>query len=309
MPNSSAPYLCGGVAFFLIMQAVPLSATPREHQRGVKDDHAAPTVMSDLVYALTGSYGGTIGKDVSQYRNCETEGSINVPFNDAATILGFNNEALRHYPVVLSRVREFFTWHIDPAKYNLLARMLLDLVEHDDDILESDELYVLANGQPMTKADMRKESDFHIDSLLLGVLHYALVRRCGKNSLGVPTLDLYSDKKGQKRVFNGRAGLGINRDINATLSASDAGPDTCSQEQPAQNEKEAPQAEQAAHDGQEPVDAEVITDGYIPRREYSHGAGAQINIIHHQTKVVQTGANSVSIANNMGTINISRGSK
>ena len=308
MPNSSAPYLCGGVVFFLIMQAVPLSATPRERLQGMKDDHAAPIVMSDLVYALTGSYGGTIGKDVSQYRNCEIEGSINVPFNDAATLSTLNDDTLRHYPLVLKRIREFITWHIEPVKYNLLAKMLLDVVENDSEILDGDDLFILANGQPMTRAEIQKESDFHIDALLLGVLHYALVRRCGKNSLGVPTLDLYSDKKAQKRVFNGRAGLGVNRDIHATLSGDDT-QDVRSQDQPVQNKKETPQTEQAECDAQDPVEAEVVTDGYIPHREYLHGTGAQINIIRRQTNVVQTGANSVSIANNTGTINISRGSK
>lgn len=307
MPDSRAPYLCGGVVFSLIMQTVPLSATPKEHLQGMKDDHSAPIVMSDLVYAVTGSYGGTIGKDVSQYRNCESEGSINVPFNHATTITSFDDRVRRSYALALNMIREFVTWHIVPAKYDLLAKMLLEIVEYDDAILESDELLVLTNGQPVTKVAIRKECNFHIDSLLLGVLHYALVRRCGKNGLGIPTLDLFSEKKGQKRIFNGRAGLGITRYINAALS--DATPDDCAQGNSAQNEKEAPQAEQVEHEAQDSTEAEVIQDEYVPRREYSHGTGAQINIIRHQTNVVQTGANSVSIANNTGTINIGRGSK
>ena len=83
MTNNKVPYLCGGVLFFLLAQAKPSGGTARDHAAGVKDSHKAPTVMADLIYAVTGTTGIEASKDTSNYRECVNSGSINVPFNDA----------------------------------------------------------------------------------------------------------------------------------------------------------------------------------------------------------------------------------
>ena len=77
-------YLCGGVLFFLLIQATQQNGSARDHRNGIKDDHSAPILMSDLIYTFTGSHNYGAEKDTSQYRECLSEGSINVPFNDIA---------------------------------------------------------------------------------------------------------------------------------------------------------------------------------------------------------------------------------
>ena len=84
MPETRFPYLCGGVLYFLLAQTKASRGTARDHRNGIKDDHSDPIMMGDLIYTFTGSTNFGASKDTSLYRECGSEGSINVPFNDPA---------------------------------------------------------------------------------------------------------------------------------------------------------------------------------------------------------------------------------
>lgn len=76
-------YLCGGVLFFLLTQTTYANGSARNHREGIKDDHSNPILMADLIYTFTGDPNPIqAGKDVSKYKECLSEGSINVPFNE-----------------------------------------------------------------------------------------------------------------------------------------------------------------------------------------------------------------------------------
>ena len=66
----------------------------------------------------------------------------------------------------------------------------------------------------MTKAELRTESFFEYQPFLVGVLHFILMRRAGKNELGIPTLDAITEKvKSKERQYNGHLGESITRTI------------------------------------------------------------------------------------------------
>ena len=219
MTNSKVPYLCGGVLFFLLAQAKPSGGTARDHAAGVKDNHKAPTVMADLVYAVTGAAGINAPKDTSKYRECQSNGSVNIPFNEAAVCDSYDSEVKNKYSATLGRMTEFVNWHIAPTKTDWLVKAILEIIETDEDILGTDLFYIQPNGQPVSKADICDMTEFVLPALLVGVMHFITVHRQDKNELGAATLDALGTKVYKReRVYGGKLGAKIQRAIRTQHS-------------------------------------------------------------------------------------------
>lgn len=212
------PFLCGGVFFFLIKEALLTNASSRDHRQGIKDNHSNPIVMADLLYAFTGTQNFiTAPKDVSKYKDCLSEGSINVPFNERSRIDSYDHAVKNKYSDTLKRMSEFIEWHIDLDRKEWLVKALLDVIENDTDITDADLFYIKRNGCPVSKQDIRTITDFELAPFLVGVLHYIATARCDRNTNGVDTLDAWSTKKPYKeRVYNGNAGETIIRTIHVS---------------------------------------------------------------------------------------------
>lgn len=218
MPEKKIPYLCGCVLYLLLRKATLPDASPRQHKEGVKDEHKNPIFMADLVYTFTGVQ--TVGSetDTSRYREGKKEGSINVPFNDSAYISSFDDTVKHRYGEALDRVCQFVTWHLNPEMRGWFVKACLDVIDNDEDIEDDDIFYVRGDGSTISKSGLRTESIFELQPFLLGILHYVLVRRADKNSLGIPTLDANSEKiKYKERRYNGQLGSGIKRTITVKL--------------------------------------------------------------------------------------------
>lgn len=218
MPEKKIPYLCGCVLYLLLRKATLPDASPRQHKEGVKDEHKNPIFMADLVYTFTGVQ--TVGSetDTSRYREGKKEGSINVPFNDSAYISSFDDTVKHRYGEALDRVCRFVTWHLNPEMRGWFVKACLDVIDNDEDIKDDDVFYVRSDGSTISKSGLRTESIFELQPFLLGILHYVLVRRADKNSLGIPTLDANSEKiKYKERRYNGQLGSGITRTITVSL--------------------------------------------------------------------------------------------
>ncbi|RHR20944.1 hypothetical protein DWX43_25240 [Clostridium sp. AF19-22AC] len=213
------PYLCGGVFFLLLGQATHKNGSSKDHTNGIKDNHSNTKVTVDLIYALSeGTYYPEAPKDISNYRNCKSEGSINVPFNDTAFAQSYDYLVKNKYSDALKRMSEFNEMHIDYSKSTWLVTALLDVIENDHSIMESDNFFIQETGLSVKKADIRNMTDFTFQSFLVGVLHYILMYRGNKNSLGITTLDAWSTQAPRKpRIYNGNAGDAVNRAINVTL--------------------------------------------------------------------------------------------
>ena len=218
MPENKIPYLCGGVLFFLMAHMKPSTGTARDHQSGLKDDHSDPVVMQDLIFAVKGSEYTTAAKDTSNYRECKNNGSVNVPFNDVALCSSYDNAVKSNYSDTLGRMSEFVQGHLDLSKKEWFIKVLLDIIENDADIAETDEFYVECNGSPKTKANIRTTEEFSLPAFLVGIVHYILVNRHDKNTLGVATLEAWGQKTPHKpRKYTGNAGESITRNISVSV--------------------------------------------------------------------------------------------
>ena len=218
MPEKKIPYLCGCVLYLLLRKATLPDASPRQHKEGVKDGHKNPIFMADLVYTFTGVQTVGSDTDTSRYREGKKEGSINVPFNDSAYISSFDDTVKHRYGEALDRVCQFVTWHLNPEMRGWFVKACLDVIDNDEDIEDDEVFYVKGDGSTISKSGLRTESIFELQPFLLGILHYVLVRRADKNSLGIPTLDANSEKiRYKERRYNGQLGSGITRTITVKL--------------------------------------------------------------------------------------------
>lgn len=218
MDKSKTPYLCGGVLFFLLTQASLPDGTAHDHQAGKKDEHSEPILMRDLIYAFTGSQNYGAQKDTSKYKDCESEGSINIPFNDIAKCTSYDNTVRENYPVALSRMDEFVDWHFETDMKGWFVKAILEIIENDTAIDESEQFFILEEGQPITKGEIRLKENYDLSAFLVGTLHFIATKRREKNNLGVPTLETIGEKKARKpRRYTGNLGEAITRAIKVSF--------------------------------------------------------------------------------------------
>ena len=218
MEESKTPYLCGGVLFFLLTQASLPDGTARDHKAGKKDEHSEPILMRDLIYAFTGSQNYGAQKDTSKYKDCESEGSINIPFNDIAKCTSYDNIVRENYSVALSRMDEFVDWHFETNMKGWLVKAILEIIENDTDIDESEQFFISEDGQPITKGEIRLKGNYDLSAFLVGTLHFIATKRREKNNLGVPTLEAIGEKKPRKpRRYTGNLGETITREIKVSF--------------------------------------------------------------------------------------------
>ena len=295
MPETKFPYLCGGVLYFLLAQTKASKGSARDHRNGIKDDHSDPIMMGDLIYTFTGNTNFGTSKDTSLYRECDSEGSINVPFNDSAFATSYDSTVKYHYGEALSRMCEFVDWHLNDKKDEWLVKALVDIIERDSDITDTDVFYINSDGHPSTKAEIRTMTYFEIQPVLVGIVHYILTARMNCNRLGITTLDNWGEKKTRsERRYTGGAGAGISRRIDVERYSPAA-------EDLSEKEKTAPPEDPEEPDT-EYIEAEVVDDDNTSNqsndRQSDTAQDSKTVIIHQQTNVLQHGTNNNQITNN-----------
>lgn len=293
MAYTKVPYLCGGVLLLLLEQTKPGKGTARDHAKGIPEKHPNPDVLRDLIYVFTGSKDYSAKKDCSEYSNCLTEGSVNVPFNDAAIISAFNTTVLTNYSVALDRMKWFVDTRINEAPdiRHWLVMALLDVIEHDE--MPDDTLFFCCeDGSTATKNDLMKADTLCFDSFLLGILHFILQYRSGKNENGQATLAAYAEKRGNGRTYVGTLGDSINRTILLT-----------------RYEPLVELSENLQHDDidiEEDVDAEYVNlDNSMPENKAADPQ-QNITIIQNQTNIEHNETNTFNIENSVVSFDLRR---
>lgn len=220
MANSKIPYLCGGVVYFLMAQTKPSTVSARDKLGGNRTEHKDANVIEDLIYAIQGSRYAVQAKDISNYRECKVNGSTGIPFNEVSFGSSFDNAIKNEYSAILTRMTEFIEKHIDSAKHTWLVKALLDLIESDPDIKDTDLFYIMPDGTSKTRLEIKNLCEFQIQPFLIGTWHYVLQHRRDKNTEGIPTLNAWGTKvKYKERTYIGNAGDSITRNISVTWSA------------------------------------------------------------------------------------------
>lgn len=215
------PFLCGGVLFFLVVQS-KLSGSGR--RASVKDSHTSPEIMTALLQAVAEvtMEPSTIAKDTSNFRECLIPGSVNIPFDDKVTCDRYDDEVRNRYPKAVMRMAEFAKQHIEPVKSEWLVRAILEIIEMDKEIPDTDLFYLKPDGCPVPKAEITTMTDFTFPAVLVGVMHYILTHRLKDNCLGVETLNAIGEKtRKRERKYTGDLGAKIRRSIKVKFDLVD----------------------------------------------------------------------------------------
>ncbi len=218
MDSKQKLYLCGGVFFFLLTRAALPKGTPRDHRAGMKDDHSDPILMKDLVYAFTGNKNFNAGKDTSKYKDCLSEGSCNLPFNERDRCIAYDGLVRENYAEALARMNEFVNWHLDAGMRIWFVKAVLDVIDKDESINDEKLFFINPDGCTIEKAKMLGEPSYDLPAFLVGILHFILTDRRNKNHYGEETLALIGTKAPHRpRQYVGTLGEEITRKIEVSF--------------------------------------------------------------------------------------------
>ena len=277
-------YLCGCVLFFLLLQSVKPNGNARSHISGNHDEHSDPIVMNELIRTFTGDDYSISAKDTSQYKDGKTEGTKNIPFNDCVKISVYQKLINNNYLLALDRMKVFIDKHFDRQTSEWFVGAVLEIIQKDDSISDSQKLYTMANGKAITIGQLLKNKSFELEPFLVGILFFVLSERRGENKKGVATLNILGKKENRKpRVFSSDIGQMTAKKITVSGWVKDWSSDS------AQNKK-------TSSDESEKVDI-------IEPQKHDERSRANQTVINHQTNVVQNGDHNINLTNN-GTINM-----
>lgn len=230
MTNTGIPRLCGGTVFTLILEARQQRYGVREHFAGDSDGLSEMDTLIGLAQVMVPDLKrpaktreDTVQGNTTEFKICKTAGGKGYyPFSDRQSKKAFDDRVKGNYAEALKAMCDFvknFIWVKGSDKQDVnLVKALLDLIERDDSINNSQVFYIMPEGKPVTKQriDQIDGEDVFLESFLLGVWHYAIMRREG-NTIGKATMNEWCPSKGgAPREYEGHMGENLSRNIRLT---------------------------------------------------------------------------------------------
>ena len=213
MTKSVKQRLCGGTFFTLFLRARKPLLGANKYYDGKLEPYSEPIALLELsrvivpdwknifVYAKSTCSGNT-----SEYKICKNDGGNIFPFGDSTALSAFDRRVKENYISALSEMCRVTDLLIDTGSAErdiTLVKELLALINIDDSIESTQPFYIAANGSPITKASLLQMESICLQAFLLGVWHFAVMRR-EKNAFGKETIDLWCPSSGGgKREYNG----------------------------------------------------------------------------------------------------------
>jgi hypothetical protein len=206
------PRLCGGIFLVLLLQARKQRTSARDKYAGGNDGLSDTDILKSLIRIFTPNYEepytNTFKKNTSDYKKCTMTSGTYLPFSDVQTISTFDFEVKNDYRTALSRMVLFVTEFLDVNKSTWLIAALLEILDKDNTISNSDTFFISENGNTLTKSELLHLDSFYIQPFLLGIWHYIITQR-QDNLIGRETfasLHETPEKKGQSYKFNSDIG-------------------------------------------------------------------------------------------------------
>ena len=173
-------------------------------------DIAILTALSQMIADsnIAPQKGGALEKRVSEFKNCRTDKLTAFPqLFTKADIDSFDKKVRKNYEDVLNMMTVFIDEYlnIDSITEKSLVRCMLYVIKCDTSIRSNNKLFVLQNGDGLTKSALLKEHSVCLDSFILGVWHYLVVKQTD-NIKGKVTIDsLFDTHKNTTKQFNSSA--------------------------------------------------------------------------------------------------------
>lgn len=230
MTNTGIPRLSGGTVFTLILEARQQRYGVREHFAGDSDGLSEMDTLIGLAQVMVPDLKrpaktreDTVQGNTTEFKICKTAGGKGYyPFSNRQSKKAFDDRVKGYYAEALKAMCDFvknFIWVKGSDKQDVnLVKALLDLIERDDSINNSQVFYIMPDGKPVTKQriDQIDGEDVCLESFLLGVWHYAIMRREG-NTIGKATMNEWCPSKGgAPREYEGHMGENLSRNIRLT---------------------------------------------------------------------------------------------
>lgn len=217
MTDYDYPRLCGGTVFTLVLQALRQRMKAREHYKGESDGLTDPDVLMGLIRVINPDYQemdrNALKSKTNAYKACKTISGAYLPFGDTPEISSFDERVRTNYPSALKDMTYFVNDFLDlgdaVGKAPRLVRALVDLIQSDQSIEDSDVFFIGPEGQQIEKGAMKNLTKVCLPSFLLGVWHYAVVNR-PDNMVGRATYDEWCPSTGRGlRKYTAHMGEGI----------------------------------------------------------------------------------------------------
>lgn len=230
MTNTGIPRLCGGTVFTLILEARQQRYGVREHFAGDSDGLSEMDTLIGLAQVMVPDLKrpaktreDTVQGNTTEFKICKTAGGKGYyPFSNRQSKRAFDDRVKGNYAEALKAMCDFvknFIWVKGSDKQDVnLVKALLDLIERDNSINDSQVFYIMPDGKSVTKQriDQIDGEDVCLESFLLGVWHYAIMRREG-NTIGKATMNEWCPSKGgAPREYEGQMGENLSRNIRLT---------------------------------------------------------------------------------------------
>lgn len=219
--------LCGGTFFLLLLEARKQRLSAKEYYLGCTDGLSelntliglAKILVPDLEEPLS-SMKNTLQGNVHEFKACKSNGGQYFCFADTAARFSFDSVVKEKYQVALNRMRYFIYKFLDVngsmKKDYRLARALVDLIYLDDSISDETLFFINKDGSTSTKRELLDARIICLDSFLLGIWHFAILRPEG-NTIGKDTFDILCPSKGGgKRFYEGHLGESLKQSFSLT---------------------------------------------------------------------------------------------
>ena len=136
-----------------------------------------------------------------------------LPFGETQEIRAFDNRVRTNYKSALNDMIGFVNHFLDlgesVGKATQLVRALIDLIQQDETIENSEVFLIGPDGQKIKKTALGGLIDVCFPSFLLGVWHYVVVNR-KDNTVGLQTYNTWCPPAGGgPRVYSAHMGDGI----------------------------------------------------------------------------------------------------
>lgn len=293
MDTKGIPVLCGGTFFTLLLEATNQGRNERK-KWGASSGFTESDVLEALFRVAIPTYARPAGAEnykavVSAYKSCNTSRSGRLPIHEQANIATFDDRIKSDYPKLLSDMTVLIEEYVDyDGKGVWLARALLELVCEDEEIEETELLFVCQDGHSVSKNELRALVDICLPALLLGIWHFVILNKTD-NGVGEATYNEWckpGKSKNTREPFRSNIGAGITRQLNLSLHAQLENEDPIIEEEPFEEFRESCKEESKA----EP------------------DPNSTTQIINSPAVFFNSGANATQI-NNTGTLNLIRGGK
>ena len=293
MTINNYPRLCGGTFFVLVLQALQPRMKAKEHYHGDTDHMSDPEVLMGLCKVINPDYKEvskkTLKGKTNDFKSCRTSTGTYLPFGETQEVRAFDSRVRNNYSEALSSMVVFVDQFIDTGKAvrkdATLVRALIDLINQDQSIDDSEEFFICEDGRAIKKAAIGSLQNVCLPAFLLGTWHYISVYRMD-NTVGQETYDQWCPSHGNApRPYKAHMGEGKYPDLKVHPAAISA---------------------QEEQDDEVVIEPELETEEQEQRTDTNTASAPGTTQIYNNPLIIQQNGNGNTVIPNYGTININK---